>query len=1279
MKRVFTYPNNESDHYIDPELVGDDTVGFQKRIKELKDGTYLAWQGATPSGSVDDIMSDLSKFNNAPWLENEGGNNSINAFWKTPLTAGSVELIENNITSATATDGVDSLIEFSGDHGLYDQQKMTLSNFNNSWSGLNGDSLYVDKQDSDTIKLCTDSDLTLPIQFYDLENCDVDAATATNPAIFQKPIADHDLTGGTLVRATNFDGSFAQFNGNNFYVRQVGPNGFKLSYDNVGTDLIEFPTAQDNVSIASVNVVEGPNPDQSFPNSYDPVEGHLQLKLENTQIENPDGTQVTFDPNNSTVFGIQGANTGMSTQLSVYTASNNVYLQNTNTTNLYELTTDEAGNNKLGINDIGGINICEAIPVTLQLVNDKYSFIYTISNHLSSLSDLDGEYLQYHSYSTSSLASFNSVAASGTYGRYVLDYTGANDQYHINYNTDEFNPDSGRVTLDYDILNAKKVRYSQPTDKEFFFHNLSDTNGSVITDSSFILDDSTIADVSEINTKIHIMTPVRASSLIDNVPTGFQFIDSRTATYDYDTVIDATHNSTTPVISKTLYPGDFTTRETLSDTLTNNVPWEFSNTNTLGFNIITKSNDTQNPSAQDQWVSYIHSQYDNGPQSVVGKVFVANCGDGADYNNFTHTSQRYMVITRVFELDGDDAVGFMLYKANADGSLTTAARLGTSAPYTNETWSGSTNQRFKTFMTNMYNLEDDQTGSSTVTIQRDDIENIVVSGGHSGTRYDLGTSHSLTWTAGQKVTVRVYRTSDDLLMRTTKHATRLADDDPYVTGSFDPSVTHPRYMWLYNLEFAPETYQTTPSLTGFGNNAQGSTQGFADYTQGTYYFTIELHNDFFWQRDDAIYWYSPPADNKLFVSDGINQALTSNKIYGIPYGTANTDVTTADITAPNWTDATQGTLIEVYTPPTANIIPLTDLSNATTGTLTIATDQTNRYRLDSTRMYMPGNLTYMQRTGASTYVNNAQTSDARYQIAGQDPVSTDYGHWPDTTVSTNGSGYVTGISFDTEFPGAFPSENDILMEIEQVPDTYTPPAQSVASQQDNWDLDDAWLTTAYVGGSGKKEWPDNVTPSSASITLNSPTIVNKSQNGIKYSRKSGFTKWTLEVEYPPMTKEDFQVFHGVAQAAQGQAVPFLFKLNNKDGVNILWKDWFKNNDGTILPLFKEDMSAVTTTALFEGFASDTTQAFARGEVIGLDGANDNGDLHTVLTDVDSNAYGEAKIRLTYPVKGANSRGDQARKRPNSCVVTLNSDDFTYSVDHMGYYLVSVAFELDNYK
>ena len=81
----------------------------------------------------------------------------------------------------------------------------------------------------------------------------------------------------------------------------------------------------------------------------------------------------------------------------------------------------------------------------------------------------------------------------------------------------------------------------------------------------------------------------------------------------------------------------------------------------------------------------------------------------------------------------------------------------------------------------------------------------------------------------------------------------------------------------------------------------------------------------------------------------------------------------------------------------------------------------------------------------------------------------------------------------------------------------------------------------------------------------------------------------------------------------------------------------------------------------------------------IDGENENGNLHTALNTVDSNIYGEAKIRTPWPMRKAQTAGQIIYKHPSHAVVTLAEDNFNYSVDQNNYYYVTVMFDLDNWK
>ncbi len=350
---------------------------------------------------------------------------------------------------------------------------------------------------------------------------------------------------------------------------------------------------------------------------------------------------------------------------------------------------------------------------------------------------------------------------------------------------------------------------------------------------------------------------------------------------------------------------------------------------------------------------------------------------------------------------------------------------------------------------------------------------------------------------------------------------------------------------------------------------------------------------------------------------------------------------------------------------------------------TISPLETNRYRIADQIGYGLGNLSYKNRTGASTYANAAVFNGKYYEpgnVTEYDTTTRGETNM-DLTINQNSNGYITSVGLPSDSTASAPggrglylNDEDIIAVIETSPDTYTPPALTPAEQEDVFDTDDEWASYSWEGGA--KVWPTHVTPASAEIVYNSPTIVNNSQSGIKYTRSAGHTDWRLEVTYPPMNADDFQKFHAIAQAGQGQAMPFYFNLVGRDGEDILWRDFFPG--GTSRVRFKEPADLGDTTALLEGYASNESNAMVRGEVF-IDGKNENGRLHTALNTVDANIYGEAKIRKTWPFREAQQAGWQIFRHPLHAIVTLNNDNFEYSVGTDNYYYVSVGFDLDSWK
>lgn len=333
-----------------------------------------------------------------------------------------------------------------------------------------------------------------------------------------------------------------------------------------------------------------------------------------------------------------------------------------------------------------------------------------------------------------------------------------------------------------------------------------------------------------------------------------------------------------------------------------------------------------------------------------------------------------------------------------------------------------------------------------------------------------------------------------------------------------------------------------------------------------------------------------------------------------------------------------------------------------------------QYMVSSVDIISGGNKVYQYLSGEDTYTPGAKIIDDFYP-AGQERTSPGAGETAaEFTPTVDGNGRLASVAIDTA--GLYDSSDPILLILENDDDTYTPPTPTASEQQDIWETDDWWDD---LGKNNNKLWPTHVTPSSASISQSSASIVNSSQNGTNFVKTSSFTKWSMEVTYPPMSADEFRKFHAVSQAANGQANPFLFKLRSKEGDHVLWSDFGRLNTTSDV-LFRNDYDAGSKLVMVEGLDSFETDAFVEGEVMFVDTDNNqNGNLVTVVNATDANVFGEAQIRLAYPLRNNIVAGASGEKDPEYAVVTLGSSDFQYTVDYNGYYYVAVTFALDGWK
>jgi hypothetical protein len=404
--------------------------------------------------------------------------------------------------------------------------------------------------------------------------------------------------------------------------------------------------------------------------------------------------------------------------------------------------------------------------------------------------------------------------------------------------------------------------------------------------------------------------------------------------------------------------------------------------------------------------------------------------------------------------------------------------------------------------------------------------------------------------------------------------------------------------------------------------------------------------------------------------------VRTKQITGLLERTVNPELGTATV-GRTFLDSTTGKITEVRISPPGETQVL-DYTIPNTGYIALSPSEPYPYEIDTVRIIMPGNISYSYQDVSNNKVYAAQVQPTQYWKAGA-TTSTYYSNSGETAadfeVTVDGLGKLNSVTLVSgDGPeGRYATGEDILLPIVALANQYVAPVPTPAELADVWDTEDQWLNTGF---DSTKEWPALWKPESASITVAQPSSTTVSQAGTKYVRQAGFTKWTLEVSYPPMPVEDFQQYHAVVQAARGQTVPFYFRLQYPDG-NILWANMDQAGTPTTV-LFREDVSAGETTALLEGFAGNQVNAFKAGEVIIHGSGAINGNLMTVLNTVNANAFGEAKIRTAYPFN-TSTAGNPVYKNPYHVIVTLADDDFVYTVGTDGLYRMSVKFTLDEWK
>ena len=289
------------------------------------------------------------------------------------------------------------------------------------------------------------------------------------------------------------------------------------------------------------------------------------------------------------------------------------------------------------------------------------------------------------------------------------------------------------------------------------------------------------------------------------------------------------------------------------------------------------------------------------------------------------------------------------------------------------------------------------------------------------------------------------------------------------------------------------------------------------------------------------------------------------------------------------------------------------------------------------------------------------------------------GEKPGITASLDGNGRLTGLTItdggrvsSSVYAGA---TGNRVIEFTQPASTYIPPAGDTAAAEDVFDLNTEW---ADAGFNTQKTWPQHVKPRSADVSISQPSSVTRAQNGTKYVREIGYTKYSITLDYPPMTHEDWQEFNRVIEAARGQVIPFYLNLRYNDGTNLLFRRQSSISVGPRTAGSGNRALSGEKIITIDGLPSNWSGEVSQGDYFIL-GVNNNGSLLMTLNDVEANVFGEAKIRIPRGLQNDTGFHQRLYFTPFHAVVTLAEDAVSYTKRLDGYYEFSVTMELDEFK
>jgi len=1223
MRDIFTYPNNAGTSYIDPLYVGDDTVGFQKRIKDLKDGNYKAWDGTAPTDTVSELMSNISKFSELyydntstgyPW--NVGDVNiTINDMYTYPLLTGSVTTTQHDDITATVTASDIDGYFVSSNHGLTQGDLITASLFNGDYTVLNGNNYYVQLNGINQFRLSVDAGLTQIVSLYDLKDATVASSDSLSPSTITTT-ATHSMTDGMPVIVSGLDGDWAEYNGQTLYVDSISSNTLQLATDAALLNKIGFPENYTAQSIQSFDIMSTPMTFVPNPSNDIPEDGSVITFNSFGGATSPKEIIDAINAYATTLYSkVNGGVIELYTDLSLTTPF--IFTQAMRN---YTQTVDMLVHTKAGFDSMG----------------NPYDYGDNMGIEVYNTSIINGSRMTVNEVDSSQTDTLYGVMAPDT----VYYYSDGRVYTDISTTTEVSN-------FRADIAKCEILK--NPDARGWFSRDYLDDSGLIVLNDGSgnvtlrTIDDNVVADGNAASRTFY----TKNWNFIQTKNTYRDWAYASANNLVYDLPLETANTNTQTLFTDAGFTVDNGTRVfKLSDDNESPNTW-------FAYTTLMKSD----PGAAFQFPNENYTPYN----AIAGGAFKGPFS--SSYRATTSFTLDATYVTRDFyDYKGPGtgvgaAFNASLYTnqgpaiLNADGQQ----------PRIVEVYAGNESK----FVVMIPTAPANNSTECAVFCYDIDANGVV----------------------GNMLTSVTVAGSSEVDISTHDQGVRLTDHNVAVPVNMEvvgiPSKSgFPAFNQFFIPDFAPSNdlrmgdivslFGTDWVVFPTGPTTSGGYPGIAysvfPYTDASTALAFNYNDDIFGSNIETTLTTS--YNSWITLSDSLASNYAMLDYTDIPYNNLQKALevkmvpirVTGDYDT-NYTvvPATTGNILEIDTTPAwvyASVNPVV----ATTGQAFF--DNPDTYSLTSIDLTIPGNAQYQYLTSTGLEPG-AEINPTVYRSTNGGQKFTYYPSAPDITLTTDANGRLTGATLNSPLLG-FDEPKDIAMDIFSLPDTYTPPALSPAAQEDIFDTADEWTTSGY---NAAKEFGKDIIPTTAEITYNTPSTTNMSQNGKKYVRSAGFTRWKLNVSYTNLTKAEFQILQGDAQAARGQATPF-FLVTSQWGNKVLD---FENITSTTAPKLIEPYTAGETIMKVGGYKSNESEVFKKGQIIRAN--SDNGGVSTVLNTVDANVYGEAEVRIAFALGQNSSIGNIIYTDNYHYVVTLDSDEFTYSVDTYGLFNVNVGFEL----